>query len=76
MCIVWIRYGVVPGSELREKKERQGGETELHQHVGASCEEWEVEIEVFGVEHPFIILSQVVRTCVLRRGGRTYNRYR
>lgn len=53
---MWVGDGVVAGAEVWQEEEDGGGESELHQHMEAGCEEGEVEVEVFGVEHPFVIL--------------------
>lgn len=42
-------------SEVREEKENQGGEGELDQHVHAGREQWEMEVEMVGREHPFVV---------------------
>ncbi len=54
--IVWIADGIIPGSELWEEAQNQRCQRELYQHVEAGGEQREVEIEMFGVEHPLIIL--------------------
>lgn len=43
------------GTEVGECKEDEGGEGELDDHMEASGEEGEVEVEVLGGEHPFVV---------------------
>lgn len=43
------------GTEVREGKEDKGGEGELDNHMEASGKKREVEVEVVGGEHPFIV---------------------
>lgn len=42
-------------AEMGECKEDEGGKSELDEHMEASGEEGEVEIEVLGGEHPFVV---------------------
>lgn len=59
MRVVRVGDRVVSGAELGEEEEDEGGECELDNHVETCCEEREVEVEMFGVEHPFIVLGNL-----------------
>lgn len=43
------------GTKVRESKEDERSESELDDHMEASGEEGEVEVEVVGGEHPFVV---------------------
>lgn len=54
---MWIGRRVGTGTELRKEKEDDTGQGELYQHVQASREQREVEVEMLRVKHPFVILQ-------------------
>lgn len=43
------------GAEMGECKEDERGKSKLDDHMEAGSEEGEVEIKVFGGEHPFVV---------------------
>lgn len=47
------------GSKVWDKIEYGGRQQELDGHVHAGCKEWEMEVEIFLREHPFIILQRL-----------------
>ena len=55
---LWVVEAVGARAQAWDEVEDCGGEEELHEHVQAGSEKREVEIEVVGREHPFIILNQ------------------
>lgn len=45
----------MPWTEAWEEEKNEGGKHELHEHVHAGRKQREVEVEVVGREHPFVI---------------------
>lgn len=57
VSVVWLLI-FNARSEGGEDEEDGRCEEELDHHVERCGKEWEVEVEVFGREHPFVVLRQ------------------
>lgn len=57
VSVIWLILDA--WSQGREDEEDGRCEKELNHHMEGGGEEWEVEVEVFGREHPFIVLRQL-----------------
>ena len=59
LVFVCMSSVVLLRSELRKKQEYEGSQRELDEHMHTCREEWEMEVEVIGREHPLVVLPQV-----------------
>jgi hypothetical protein len=59
MGIMGVCERVVSRAETREEKQNCRCKAELYEHVETGREEGKVEIQMFRIEHPFVVLSRV-----------------
>lgn len=62
--------------ERGNEEENGGGQAKLDEHMQRGGEEREVEVEMFAIEHPFVVLSIGISRFLdsfRRNDGRTYN---